>query len=304
MKNKKEAKELVKEVFYKTVNIRFYEKRKDIKLKIINIKAKTNGLIKISGTRKRPKFKIYINIYNANRNNYEFYLYSTIMHEFEHIDIVLNTQSEVYERMLAVQEMSMSYKLEFPSNSYKRYATSAAELWCAYSGVKQAYGCFGDKFIDEDREKAEELYKAMGLILKNQLLGYDVKGVPYNKFVHWIKHTDKKDKYNDFKYIFECTRENEMYNKILLHYFLNIKLNYVELLEKNNEMTKCLEKLVNEYYDDCIEYIKNKELLVRYIGEEIIDDNLRVMLNYISLIEEYIECGLFFRIGERVLELY
>ena len=64
-----------------------------------------------------------------------------------------------------------------------------------------------------------------------------------------------------------------------------------------------MEILINDYYDQCIEYIKNKEKCKLFISDEVIDDNLNVILNYIKKIELYIEKSIIHRDGERVLEI-
>lgn len=336
--SKKQLETYVTHVFENILYSMFSEQVSDISLKTININKQINGYIRIDRKKQKYRFKVYININkvlkdkNISVSRGLFYLYVTILHEFEHINIILNKECKCYEKLLAVISMEKELNRSLfqviisrvrhagaRGELYKGYITSSVELWCAICSFKSAYSTISDLISETDKENVRNMCNALDIIIKNQVISYSESGNPFNKFIDMVEYALKLSKKNNGISVFDNVVNNgilysidEIYAKInedvffediMINYFLNVEQDYAQIFNTYVELRNYMENIINRYYDGCIEYIKNRDKLLLFLTEDLIEDNLRVMLNYIKKIEKYIEKKVIVRIGERILEI-
>ncbi len=320
--NIQNVKMFVKEIFQNSCEY------KKVVLKLINSPHKINGAMKIFKGKFYVYINIYTAVHSRKRSvcmKY-FYIYGTLIHELEHIKISKDVcECNNYSCMLASIESYMDlYSKDigkiiekilgifYKGSSTLRYQTMSSELWCNWVAMKETYDMFKSKMSENEKEKIRNILKALEVLNKNLVLEYRFNGEPVNKFIMAAKEGSRFIRKNKelasqvetFHYLFDSdgniksmeslyndsTVENELlYKELILNYILYIDMNYSEILEKNSELKIYVEKILNEYCLNCIEYIENQAWAGIFVDQKVLEDNELMILSNMKYVNHLIE---------------
>lgn len=200
----------------------------------------------------------------------------------------------------------------YKSGSTLKYQTMSSELWCNWVAMKECYDMFENRMSEIEKDKIKNILKALEMLNKNLILEYDFNGEPVNKFImaamegsRFIrKNKELVSQTGVFHYLFDSNGniksieslyndsavENELlYKELILNHILYIDMNYSEILEKNNELKKYVEKILNEYCLKCIEYIENQAWAGIFVDPKVMEDNECVILSNMKYVNRLIE---------------
>lgn len=290
----------------------------------------SNGSMSIFKWKDNYRFSIYINIYPyitdksmTDREKW-FYIYVTILHEIEHINLLMNENKEWdYSTYIAViEEMEKQWRgvfydafsrlLSKNKNKGKIYDTSSVELSCRYKSLNNAYGVFETFLSDLEKEKIQIILESSKLLVDFIEIGYLCSGAPYNKFTKSVvkirknikKKLDVLHKYpqlcsmytsdGNLKSFEKIYRERNEKNKdfidnILLKIFMYLEQDYNMFFENNVDLKKHMEFLANKYCNACMYYMENVSIGTIFLDKEVIDDNTLLLLKNVKYINRLMD---------------
>lgn len=320
--NIRNIKMFVKEIFQNSCE------DNNVVLKLINKPHKINGAIKLYKGKFYVYINVYAAAHSKNRSvcmKY-FYVYGTLMHELEHIKINQNLHKcSDYSNMLATIESYLDIYNTGVGKSLEKvigifnkggailkYQTMSSELWCNWISMKEAYRLFVNKMTEVEKERIKNILKSLEVLNKNLIIEYRINGEPVNKFINTVKEGSRFIRKNKelasrvdaFCYLFDVNGnikslenlyndslvENELlYKELMLNYILYIDMNYSEILEKNEVLKIYIEKILNEYCLNCIEYIENQAWAGVFVDQKVLEDNEYMILSNMKYVNNLME---------------
>lgn len=302
-----------------------------LRTKVIYIPFFPNGYVNIVKMANHFLINVTINLFPFMSHSLSsqlkfFYLYVTILHEIEHIELVLNANTNFtdYPRALAILEIfGKRYHLSFTEllenffkNSKKKYQrniTSSLELECIYQSIQKAIPLFREYLSEKEKDQISLMSASLHFLRKHLEIGYLTHSIPYNKFMHSFINFQKKhetnvelldDEYPFLQNIFDhngklkgfeqiykniTPKNKELLDSLLFHIFLYSNIDFSSIFCKSNEIKKYMENLVNLYYENFVEFIENRFIGEIFADEEILNDNEIMKLKNINYLNTLIE---------------
>ncbi len=295
------------------------------KISYMHMPGLANGYIKVIRREGGESFYIIINLFPFRERNKTssvmklFYLYVTVLHEIEHIRIILNKADDMWDksRMLAMLEYLAKEKRPYIYErisvviankmiKYSKYKdiTSQLEIECNYLSMKKGIEDFRDFLSDAEFNKVDMMYRALQFLRDNFEIGYITHYYTYNKFMQYVVKFGKRiqeenrilEKYPQLRMIYHNKGElkaieelfenmndsnKEISNYLIFYMFLYLETDFSVLFEKVKKLKKHIEDLANEYTRKYLLYIENKAYGEVFVDKEILEDNERLMLKNI-----------------------
>lgn len=310
-------------------NSELAEKNK-VHIYVMTVPFFSNGYMCALKWKEIYNFSIYINVSSflskrelSNQMKW-FYVYVTILHEFVHIDLVLNYRIKwTYSSYLAaVEEMREIKSIMFQRAVYqimpgykrkkKKYELSAVELFCRCMSLKNACEMFLPFLSEEEGKIITLIQNSAEFLVDHMEIGYSYNGMPYNKFNRSIVCASKiikqdpgvLEKYPELKYIYTVdggiksidkifegrNNENkEFIDCMLLQMFINLEQDYSLVFQSNNCLKNHIEFLANEYCNACIDYMEIAAIGTVFVEEEVLNDNALLLLKNAQYINKLMD---------------
>lgn len=254
-----------------------------------------------------------------------FYLYTTILHEFYHIELyetkIENLDCFDFNHAMMLLEDYPDIKGRQVGKAFenilslgksdvrkKNYAISATELACNCHSLQKALANF-ESVLPKDRMKNIQLMlKSSEYLCNNIEIAYTKKGLPFSRFVIMVKsyariiskNPDylKKAPYlnsiflegGDLKsidsvYSYAKTESGSFYSQFLFRLFLYASFDFTEAFAQCAEMKKLLENLSNCYIKETIEYLREIHMGEILLKKEVLEDNAAMRIKNVSRLQ-------------------
>lgn len=321
--NKKKLKKFCYEVF--DVEKNSIKIKGNIRFRVICVPFFSNGWTRIRG-KQEYKVNISVNIFpylrktEVNEHMKYFYLYTSVLHEIEHVKIYFNLGYEKeynYVQALAYIEQTKNINAiigellggkvdrKNRESSMKSYFSSSTEQLCCTKSISKTSEIFEKYMLEEEKNLIKGLLDTFYFLEKYLEIGYRSNNVPYNKFLNLIIQGRRgiiKNKYNkeNFPQIFEFydgkgrlksidqmyeernSKNSDMIDKILLMTFSSAKKDFFDEFQDNISLKLHIEYLINNYFKDCKEYFLNQDKYAMFFCDEILRENGIVLKNNIK----------------------
>lgn len=254
-----------------------------------------------------------------------FYLYTTILHEFHHIELYETKldhldQLEYNHAMMLLEDypdlkgrrigkaFENILSLGYCNVRKKKYAISATELACNCYSLQKALARF-QAFLPEDRISNVRIMLSASEHLYNSIeIAYSHRGVPFNRFIYMITAYARiisknpnyledatylhalfsgKGEINSIDSIYLRAKEEtgSFYSQVFFRLFLHAMLDFTEIFDQCDEMRRFIEELSNRYIAETIDYFRNIHMGEILVAKEIIEDNAAMKIKNISRLQ-------------------
>lgn len=300
------------------------------KLRIINLPIKSNGSVWYSYFSKYRHAVVVVNLFPllhsqiCNSQMTYVYLYVTVVHELEHINLLRRTEQNAepdYHAFLAAWEQWYRHRgmgaYAVPDmlfsrrkrNADKEGATSITEIYCNIRGFMRAYTMLKDCLWPHNRQLIIEMIEDLEFIIWNQEIAYDMNGQPVGLFVHTMKQMRLCMRYLKhplehipmLKYIFntdstmisvdEMMMETEMeyklfYDAILIRMFIYDDIDWSKRFDRVKGLRDRINELANDYCQQCVNYLKNRGKAIVYLPENALQDNVAMLIKTCYIVKK------------------
>lgn len=254
-----------------------------------------------------------------------FYLYTTILHEFHHIELHETKPDQLdcleYNHALMLLEDYPDLKgrrlgkafeniLSLGNRSVrkKKYAISATELACNCESLRKALARFQES-LPEDRTRNVRLILSASEHLCNHIeIAYSFRGTPYSRFVYMVKAYSnlisknpnyleaapylrtlftEKGEFVPVQSVYQRAKEEvgSFYTQVLFQLFLYSAFDFTEAFNGCEEMRSFLEELSNHYIKETIAYFQSIHMEEILVEKEIIEDNAAMKIKNVSRLQ-------------------
>ena len=276
-----------------------------------------NGFVCTYTLNKQCRAQIIINVGNFVSASKQsdivswFYLYATIVHEFEHVSLMqqlCSYTSPDYKSLMAALSQHNNNGWINPqkiinkivavpkyTDSKSRYA-SFHELICTQTSFKRAYEMLDTLFEEEDRKIINKMMNSLDFICDHMEITYESADQPYNLFAKTILSVRQKllqnpSRINQLKQLYYIFDENiclkspleiylstdstnkEFHDALLIHLFLLFDMDWTSLFSANDSFFNYMSELANTYNKRCIFYLENIAQGEIFVSKEILQDN-------------------------------
>jgi hypothetical protein len=239
-----------------------------------------------------------------------FYIYATIVHELEHIQLTLDLEGQglpEYKRFMAAlcQTRKMQRKQWngiVPNYSQmKKRMTSLPELICTQVGFRRGFDVLSSAMDTQERELVSQMINSVGFLCKHLEITYATSSQPYNQFSRCIlsihEHVQKepqlRSRYKQLGYIVDEIGNfytpqflymqsqqdgQEFYDSMLIHLFILFDMNWQAAFDENKEMFLHMERLANQYCRQSVLYLKNMKMGEAFLGVDVLQDNAAMLI--------------------------
>lgn len=194
--------------------------------------------------------------------------------------------------------------------------SSSIELLCMERSHSIALDLFADILADDDFNQISQLYHAISLMEQCNEIKYVIPSWPVYKFAHVFAHLQHRitkrpemlNMYPSLRCVFSpagqllsvdelCNKaldeENPFYYQIILRLFLEEQSDVEKQLRNNSVLFGQIERISNAYCQLCIDFVKNKQLCLKWFDKSLVEDNAAMMIkNYKKLERQMKKTGM------------
>ncbi len=308
-------------------NTRYCSER-DLHFRIINRPFKENGNLTIWIFRRRERVRISVNLHRFLRDKncsvqmkYVF-LYSTIVHELEHLHLfrLLKCQTGLtYPEVIAAWDQfcwrfgasNEVHNLLVPQKRKmkKRYDSSPAEIHCNLTGMRRAYEILHKDLSEACRAKTEKMIEGLSLMSSNQEIRFYRENRQSSLFPATLRYMSilcqkrkiEADRLPVVRLLFDESgrmisleeiirrmeaSNKELYEEVLLRLFIYLDRNWKDTFEFNPAIKQVINRLADDYCKSAMNFLSNQEIVQIFLSSEIVERNAVELVHNVQILKK------------------